>query len=174
MKRIDSPHVAIDGSLGPAGHCYGQLHSSCPVDGLTFQCPAVAPFGARCGHIFTISWDELDELNKPILEQQATECIHLPTCPACGSFSVMTQNDIEYGVDLPQHHTMKIIRQHIAKRPAFKDLQCHEASRTDGKHQGVDFSHLRVKDRPAHHRKVDLAAELAATAPPRIIGDNDA
>lgn len=156
-SRIDNPHVAIDGSCGPPGHLYGHLHASCPVDGLTWQCGAMQhPSGARCDCVYAVSWRELDALNKPILEFDASECIHLPPCPKCGGLPHLVLNDTEYGLDLPHHHTMKMIREHIATRPAFAKLRCHEASRLTPKHQGFDFSHLDEADRPDHHRVVDL------------------
>ena len=178
MKRIDHPHVEIDGSCGPAGTLRAHFHSSCPTDGLTFQCPAMRRTDpAPCDHVWTISWDELDELNKDRLEAERDEVILLPACPKCGARTVVCHNDVEYGQELPEHTTMRIVRQHIAKRAAFKHLSCFPAS-MDGKHNGFDFSHLPVKERPACHRKVDVAAELAELAnppeAPRIIGDTDA
>lgn len=167
MQRIDHPHLHIDGVCGPAGTLLGNLHSSCPVDGLTWQCGAILlPAREPCGHTYTIAWAELDAANVNHLEADPSECIHLPPCPACGGLTIFNHNDVEYGSDLPEHHTMRMIREHVCRRPAFANLRRHAASRMDGTHQGRDFSHLPEHERPAHHCPVDVAAELAAARNP--------
>lgn len=162
MKVIDHPHLWIEGSCGPAGVLYGHFQRSCPVDGLTWQCGAVDPATrVPCGRVFGVAWDELDDLNRDRLAAEPSECLELPACPACGGVTMLNLNDVEYGIDLPEHTTMKILREHCAPRAALQ-LVANEISRFDGKHQGTDFSHLPKKDRPACHRKVDVAAEAAA------------
>ena len=161
-KRINHPHLAIDGICGAAGELHAHFHCSDPRDGLTFQCPMIVGSSPPCGHVFTIAWDELDALNEPRLERDPDESIHLPPCPKCGAVTVFNHNDVEYGQDLPEHHTMRMLREHVCCRPAFSGLACFAASQRDGSHQGRDFSHLPAKERPAHHCKVDVAAELAA------------
>jgi hypothetical protein len=162
VDRIEHPHLAVDGSCGPAGELHGHFHSSCPVEGLTFQCPARRQGGPVCAHVFVVSWDELDALNEARLAEDADSAILLPPCPSCSARTIFSHNDTEYGQDLPEHATMKMIREHVATRPAFKHLQCYPASFVTLRHQGFDFSHLPKKERPEQHRKVDLVAEFAA------------
>lgn len=162
MERLEHPHVAIDGVLGPAGTLPAHFHVCCPRGGLTFQCPASLGGGAVCHHIWTISWRELDECNQARLEAEPMEMINLPPCPACGAFTQFCNNDIEYGVELPEHHTFRMIRQQVVVRPAFRQLTVAPISGVDGKHQGRDFSHLPKRKRPPQHQVVDVEAEAAA------------
>jgi hypothetical protein len=161
MKKLVHPHVAIEGAGGPAGTLYGHVHECCPVAGLTFQCGYAEIGHEPCGEITTYTWAELDAYNEPLLERAPTELVCLPPCPKCGGQTMFGNNDIEYGSDLPEHHSMKAIREHVVGRPAFRNLQCWEASRRDPSHPGRDFSHLPKARRPDHHCKVDLAAECA-------------
>jgi hypothetical protein len=159
-NRIDHPHVAIDGVGGPPGHLPAHFHSSSLADGLTFECPApTGPNGAVCATIYEISWAELDALNEGRLVDDPDAVVLLPPCPSCGATTQFCVNDIEYGSELPEHHTMKMLREHVVPRAAFGPLEPHPASRLQPSHQGFDFSHLPGKDRPPHHRKVDVAAE---------------
>jgi hypothetical protein len=156
MKRIDHPHLLVDGICGEAGVLHGHFHASCPKDGLTWQCGALHPSEmVPCGRIFQISWKQLDDLNSERLKREPSECIELPPCPDCGGVTMLNINDVEYGLELPEHHTMKILREHVAPRKAL-NVVSNDVSRFDGKHQGVDFSHLPARQRPPQHRKVDL------------------
>ena len=160
MPKISSPHVAIEGSGGGAGELRGHPHASSPVDGLTYQCAGVHQ-GVVCGHVYQVAWDELDALNEPLLEREPSECVHLPDCPACGCSVHLVVHDIEYGIDLPHHYTMRMLREHVVTRPAFRKLRPYPAAAADGRFQGRDFSHLPKKDRPDWHQKVDVEQELA-------------
>jgi hypothetical protein len=163
MPKIIHPHVAIDGVLGPAGSLPAHFHESDPVHGMVFQCPRSFGFDKPiCGHVYSISWADLDALNEDRLNTEyANEMVHLPPCPACGGQTIFGNNDIEYGQDLPEHHSMRVIREHVAMRPAFASLKTWPASIIDPKFPGRDFSHLPRKDRPSHHKVVDVAAEAA-------------
>lgn len=154
MRRIDHAHLHAHSPAGPPGTLYAHFHSSCPKDGLTFQCPMRNdPQGPPCGHVYTIPWDVLDTNNDGRFDgEDVVDTIQLPACPACGAITFFGHNDIWYGLDLPEYDTMRIVREHIATRPAFKKLSRFKASRFDGRFQGSDFSNLEPAKRPPNHR----------------------
>lgn len=152
MKRIDHPHVAVDGIGGPAGTLRGHIHRS-TNQGVTFQCPMLlGPTGHQhpCDHTYTATWAEIDAANADLAESPR-DTVRFPPCPACGATTFFAYNDVEYGVDLPEHYTARVIREHATSRPAFAKLERFAASRIDGSHQGSDFSHLPAHQRPSHH-----------------------
>jgi hypothetical protein len=145
MPIIDNHHLWIDGSCGPAGVLLGHIQRSCPRQGITFQCP-------HCERVATYSWKQIDGANKHLEDtEQPYATFLLPPCPDCDAVTMFGLNDVEYGVDLPEHATMRAVREHVATRRAFRNLQVFPASRFDGKYQGSDFSHLPEHERPTHH-----------------------
>lgn len=161
MGRITNPLVAIDGVGGPAGNLYGHPHTSTLVD-VTYQCGGVLqPSNERCAEIISLTWAEIDADNRVRLEHEPAENLLLPPCPKCGGVTQWSLNDVEYGVEVPEHYTMAILRTHAEPRPKLK-LKPYAASVVGGTHQGRDFSHLPETERPAHHQPVDVAAEIAA------------
>jgi hypothetical protein len=141
---IDNPHLWIDGSCGPAGVLRGHIQRSCPRQGITFQCP-------DCDRVTTYSWKQIDGANTHLEADEYHSTFHLPPCPDCNAVTIFGLNDVEYGVDLPEHATQRAVREHVATRKAFRHLQVFPASRFDGKYQGSDFSHLPERERPTHH-----------------------
>jgi hypothetical protein len=142
MKRITNPRVEADCPMaGEPGHAPGHVHASCPTDGLTFQC-------VQCHEITTYPWDAIEAENEEHLRLfPHADTVRLPTCE-CGAQAFLNHSNVEYGLELPHHYTLKAVREHIAPRLPALQLNRHAEHE---RFQGHDFSHLPAKERPPHH-----------------------
>lgn len=139
MSRFANPHAAD-------GHLPGAVHASCPKAGITWQC-------VTCDHVHTYPWREVDAYAHDMLEAyEILDSVPLPPCPQCGARPWINNADIVRGLDDPHHYTQRALDEHLLARPRLRGrFAVNEASLTDPKYQGTDFSHLPENERPDCH-----------------------